>query len=1021
MIYAQLDPGFPVGFIDRRIILPRETTLFKPLLSAALEWMNVLPLRQPVAITRPRIPVDQTLIGSVAELGKAGVLNSKLTTGQAISAAADLQLSKIYKDIGIGAAGNFFAERAKNIDTNTVSMLNDAAVTTIPATTEAAPVAASPNIRLGRLNRTAFARAAGISSVIASNVETPMVSRLPPITEADRSFGTMVSGKIVTFAWKSGEAPPQDQILSSVYEKRIGITSLIDLSKDLIGPADIALDLPHDYYYVIPLGLAECYAASGKYSTAEGYYLQAANYQYLNLTIEAPYIWQRLVELYLDWGNELFRSDQAQDAITIYERVLMHDGTVPNSTIYTMASLQAGADIGRNVISNLDKLVSGQVSSASLGINPAVVAQVLDIHQQLLKIVNGLDFWGHRSTSVPIWSFEYLQNAAINFAQLAVSAERDFINFQERSDSASLTRQQIEQSLAQANAEIEAAKRQAEAAAAEVTAYNDALTLANTRANNSAANAAEYANTSDQVIMHQALSAQLSGGDSGNSDVLNAYADAMMSGSYRLRGKRGTLAAAEQLTASRLNRQYEIDSLNRQAREMVQAATQAQAELNAANARLSAANAATAVAQSRIDAAQDNLRAFDSQFFTPDVWFRMGQTMWRIYRRYLDMAIHTARLMQQAYNFETDQLLRIIKSDYSINEIKGLMAADVLLADIQSLSYDLITSIRSKPQPIKQTVSLAERYGFAFENQLRKTGTMDFETRIDDFDAYYPGIYAGRIEAVEVTVDGIVPPTGISGTLTNSGISAYRTPVSLWIDPARSGLKYRIQPKETLILSDYSARQDALLLRSDQRILSIFQGAGLASPWRLEIPKAINDIDYGALTDVRITFYYKARYDPDLKERVISELASRPGINYRQLGVPLRWVYPDSFFHFQDSGDLVIELSPDDFRLNERNPVINDIGVIVTTDGSILPANLNVSLTTPTNAAVSARTDTSGSIDSSVSGNPWAQLINSTAIGKYIISLKGTDNPDLVKNGKLVLDPIVNIALILGFSFTSRT
>src|SRR5262249_44986796 len=253
----------------------------------------------------------------------------------------------------------------------------------------------------------------------------------------------------------------------------------------------------------------------------------------------------------------------------------------------------------------------------------------------------------------------------------------------------------------------------------------------------------------------------------------------------------------------------------------------------------------------------------------------------------------------QAYNFETDQTMDVIKVDYSTDSVKGLLGADALMADIQSFTYDLITSKLGKPQPLRQTISLAQNYGFQFEKQLRKTGVMDFETRIDDFDCYYPGTFAGRIEAVEVAIDGIVPATGISGSLTNSGISAYRTPASIASDP--NGLKYRVQNRETLILSDYAIRNDTLLVRDDSRMMKVFEGAGLASSWTLSLPKSINDIDYGALTDVRITFYYKARYDPDLHDKVVATLATRPGFTSRQRGMPLRWLYPDAFFRFQDT------------------------------------------------------------------------------------------------------------------------
>src|SRR6185436_14989054 len=240
----------------------------------------------------------------------------------------------------------------------------------------------------------------------------------------------------------------------------------------------------------------------------------------------------------------------------------------------------------------------------------------------------------------------------------------------------------------------------------------------------------------------------------------------------------------------------------------------------------------------------------------------------------------------------------------------------------------------------------------AFETQLRKTGVMEFETRIDDFDAYYPGTYAGRIEAVEIDVMGIVPPAGISGTLTNDGISAYRLPAALVADPAHSGLKYRVQSRETLVLSDYTVRQDGALVPPDQRMMRVFQGAGLASTWRLELPRAINDLDYGALTDVRITFYYKARFDPELRQRVLADLASRPAINAGQRGIPLRWVYPDAFFRFQDTGELTCTLRKQDFRSNETQPLINDIGILIVTDGSVAPGGLKGALSTPGHAPI---------------------------------------------------------------------
>jgi len=202
--------------------------------------------------------------------------------------------------------------------------------------------------------------------------------------------------------------------------------------------------------------------------------------------------------------------------------------------------------------------------------------------------------------------------------------------------------------------------------------------------------------------------------------------------------------------------------------------------------------------------------------------------------------------------------------------------------------------------------------------------------------------------------------------------------------------------------------------------MRIFQAAGVSSSWELSFPKAVNDIDYGALTDVRITFYYKARFDPDLRDRVLQQLASRPAINTRQRGMPLRWLYPDAFFHFQDTGNLTITLRTRDFRANETKPVLTAIGVVIVTDGTLPASGLMVALGTPTQGAVTAKTGASGIIDSNAAASPWKVLASGTALGQYTLSLSADGNPSLVQNGKLVLKPILNIALIFSYAFTPK-
>lgn len=1020
LIYSHLDPTYPPGYIFPGTVFPTSTQLFGPLLSLSIEWANVVLVKQPFSTVRPRVPVDPKSLLSVTQ---TGVASRALSTPAQLSALADWQLAKTYAGQSNDAQSKFFFDRANSTDPATVAALG--------------PVQSlRENTTAGKFLNTAGVgvTAASVGGVLASPLPRPSLP--PALTTGSRTLGILNDDQTSLVNWDSGQAPALESVKSSKYVSRVSATTLVSLIGAVDAPG-VAIELPHDYYYVIPLGLAECYHALGDFATAETKYFAAAQYQFLNQPIEAPYLFQRLATLYLDWGNALYRTADdnpggSGDAAAIYQNVLQFDGTVPaGATIYTSVALKPGADQAQLIITNLGNLIAQSLGQAVVvpDVNTSLSGIILEIHQQLLKIQGGLDFWGHTTNTVPIWTFDYLQNAAVNFAQLAINAEKDFISFQERADQGTLTRQQLQQGIAQANSEVDAAQAQIDAASAEQTAYADGATLAAQRATDAAQNVIDYGNTSEMSIVYQATSQQLAGGDDGDPNQLNSNADALqgigdagqrLREGWHLEGSAATLAAANQLASSRYTRQYEIAAMTREANQMTLASTQATDEAKAAQARTAAAQAGKAVAVAHQQAAGQSLTAFDNQFFTPDVWYRLADASYRLYRRYLYMAIRTARLMQRAYNFETDQTLRWIKSDYSTDEVKGLLGAEALMADIQSFTFDLITSRATKPQAIKQTISLYNQYGFAFENQLRKTGVMEFQTRIEDFDLYYPGTYAGRIAAVEVYIVGILPPTGISGTLTNSGISTYRTPASISADGTGGGTKFRVQSKETLVLSDYSARQDTLLVSNDSRMLRIMEGSGLASTWRLELPRAVNDIDYGALTDVQLTFYYKARYDPLLHDTVLAQLAALPGISTRQRGIPLRWVYPDAFFHFQDTGTLSITLKKSDFRTNETDPQITSVGLVVITNGSVPANNIALSLATPTQAAVAAVTDAAGQINSE-GASPWAPLAAGTMLGVYALTVTAAANPQLVKNGKLDLSPIINVALLLQYQFTPRT
>src|SRR5262249_29248971 len=155
---------------------------------------------------------------------------------------------------------------------------------------------------------------------------------------------------------------------------------------------------------------------------------------------------------------------------------------------------------------------------------------------------------------------------------------------------------------------------------------------------------------------------------------------------------------------------------------------------------------------------------------------------------------------------------------------------------------------------------------------------------------------------------------GVYGTLKNSGISR---------DRKQSGdVFFRIQPFETLFLSNYSPRQDVVVFQPDQRVLDVFENCGVATGWTLEIPPAANDINYQTIADVKMIIYYTAQFDTLLETKIKAGL---PKTGEKNTVIPFRILFPDEYFTFIDTGELRFKLLASDFAYNEINLLVKNI------------------------------------------------------------------------------------------------
>jgi tetratricopeptide (TPR) repeat protein len=1049
LIFSALDPGWtPELGVKLHPMLPRNPELFTPLLSATSQWLNIIPVAPPASPVRPTVPVSTDFLRSVTSLDGAGLSVVSANQTNALNSLADMRLAQIYAGQDNQQASSNALTRAKGLDPAIAKALAPPGIRPEKNPTKGAAAGRTVRAAATRLATGAVGPAAGSTAATASVADTMTLAAsgrvaletfpvLPISVLAQKQVGLLTgsSGQyaVKTIQWAAGANPNPSDITNLIYSAHAMAPTLPDAITNVSTIWEQATLLPHDYFYNIPLALAECYEAMGDYAAAETYYLQAAGYTYINTAVEGPYVWLRLATLYSEWGDSLYQQNDPTDAATQYSKVLTVGSTTPpSSQLYTLAGLNVAAKIATALIPQLPTLAASGVSTVSPD-DVSIASVLLKIYGKLTQISAGLDFWGVYAEAIPIWTFTYLQQVAVNFAQFALGAEQQVINFWSQYDQATLTQAQLQSQQGQAAGQVGVAQDQAAAAQAQAGVYLDGLTLAGTRAVDASTEATVYEGESSQALQFQAEAQLTAGGDSGDIQQVNTDAAAWLSGGSvdtsgvgGISGMATRIATAWQLAASELSQQYQVFSMNNTAMEMQQAVTVAQAQLTAANAQVLAATAALSAAQLDYYEASQVLAAFNGDIFTPQTWWAMGNYMLNIYQQYMYMALQAAKLMQQAYNFENDTSLTYIKDSYP-GLLQGLLAADSLMADIQQFTFDQITAKRGKKQLVKTSISLAQNYGYLFRTQLVQTGEMTFETTLDDFDTVFPGSYQGRIQSVSVDIQGIVPPTGMSGTLTNGGISFYRLPSDIATPETPS--KVRIQDADTLILSDYNPAIDGQLNSGTGNQLGIFEGAGVASTWTLSLPKQLNDINYGTLTDVVLTFVYETRFDPQLVPTVLAQLASRPGFYDRQWAIPLGWLYPDLFYGFVQTGTLTLSLGASDFAVNQTSPTVTAVGLLMSmAPGTPGPAprasaasGITITLTAPGQTAVTGVTDSTGAISSQSAGSPWAPAVGGSALGDWVITLPVASNPSLAPGGVLDLSALANMVLVLDYSFTPRS
>lgn len=772
------------------------------------------------------------------------------------------------------------------------------------------------------------------------------------------------------------------KVREAVYDARRNTQSIADLQHRPDDDPAFAVLLPHYYAYVIPVCLGDTYYQLGNYQRAIMYYTEAAGYEFLNKNAEVPGLWLRLARAYMAWGDARYRKDDRSGARELYEKVLLK-GAPPDNELYDkpfgemskqvlrilkevptaiddrnarpdlpVSILELGTLWARNpdlYRQRVNALIDNQIAAEGK-YNPEVVALLRDVVGRQEQLLAGLNYLGYPDNYVPPLRFAYLQGVARSFAQFAAQANREYISFKRSAEEETYSVQQLEQLVELNGFSYDVEVRRVEAARAETASAVAARRAAATRRDLAQQERDVYAREGFNIVMlDEALAWANAASVSDDDEMLLQYQGLEHLGIPANPGavwvpflgrhiptyyRRSELI--HRLTSERSRRTYELEvgRLNRNVDQLQADEATAESVRKAAAARETAAVMAADAAKWRWRASAQNLDFVRSKEINAELYYEFAAGVRESAVLYLRRAIEVAFLMERAYEFENGGKVRRVRFDYGdLGMANNLLAADLLLRDIDFFTHNRVTEEQGKPQPAARVISLANRHPLEFV-RLRQTGEMHFATLLDDFHRDHPGLYQARIKRIELTFEGLVGTTGPVGSLTCGGVSRYRQ---------RDGeVKYKLHPAETLLLTDYRPRRDALVADTPPEVLNVFENTGVDNTWVLSLPMHLNDFNYANLTDVRMIITYLGQHDPTLKEADLQQL---PKTEDSVIWYSLRRdVASDAFYLLAKTGQLDFAIERGMVPYNHKDLKIKGVKLIALKKGDSVTVPVTVRL-----------------------------------------------------------------------------
>lgn len=241
----------------------------------------------------------------------------------------------------------------------------------------------------------------------------------------------------------------------------------------------------------------------------------------------------------------------------------------------------------------------------------------------------------------------------------------------------------------------------------------------------------------------------------------------------------------------------------------------------------------------------------------------LSRTYFECYKFAFDVAKRAEQTLKyEVMRSELDQL-DLIKFGYWDSARKGLLAGETLYLDLRRLELAYLEQNR-RDFELTRHISLARLDPLALL-RLKATGACEVSIPEWLIDQDSPGHYMRRIKTVALSIPCITGPyTGVHATLSllrsSVRVSSVRSdPYAR--NPTGDDARFRDFGGAIQSVVTSTAQNDSGLFEvnlRDERYLP-FEGAGVISTWRIELPSDVPSFDFETISDVVFHVRYTAR------------------------------------------------------------------------------------------------------------------------------------------------------------------